>query len=254
MEQENCMPEGHAILSNAIQEAELLLAYASSHSIQLDDTIVKTLIQAKQLLEESALIAERSEQEAAFWAANAVLARAVRPISAESLKQCTVLKSTTGWMPNWLNKLLGRKLQAATGVEIFIAKIQFRLFFPITLLLLVQIYSLAGSGLVGDLIPRMEKMQNLQIEASKAAFDEGKEKDQTLKTIAKQVEVTQIEIEIRIDMLAKWSAGWRWIAIPFTSSNTTFDAKQATESGVNAQYQLHRAVVLKAQFLSLIHI
>ncbi len=249
MEQENWMPESRVILANAIRESELLLAYASSRSIQLDEATIKTIIQAKQLLEEQPASAERSDQEAAFWAANAVLAQAVRPISAESLKQCTVPKSTSGWMPAWLSKLLGRKLQTATGVEIFIAKIQFRLFFPITLLLLVQMYSLAGGGLVGDLVPRMEKMQNLQMETSKAALEESKDKEQTLKTIAKQMEVTQIEIEIRIEMLAKWSAGWRWIAIPFTANQTTIGTKQATENSVNAQYQLNRAVVLQAQFV-----
>ncbi len=249
MEQENWMPESRVILSNAIRESELLLAYASARSIKLDDATVKILIQAKQLLEEEAMTPERAERETTFWAARSELAAAVRPISAESLQQCTVPKEYKSWLPEWLRKLIGRKQEMATGVEIFIAKIQFRVFFPITLLLLVQMYSLAGTSLVGDLIPRMEKMQTLQMEANKAAFDESKEKEQTIKTLNKQIETTQVEIEIRVEMLTKWSAGWAWIALPFKAKDVGADKKLNETNNASNQYQLDRTVVLKAQFV-----
>lgn len=252
MEQENWMPESHEILSSAIRESELLLAYASSHSIQLDETIVRTLIQARQLLDEQTMNAERAAQEGAFWAARATLAHAVRPISAESLKQCTAPISTTGWWPAWLNQLLRRKPHTATAVEIFISTVQFRLFFPIAMLLLVQMYSLAGSELVGDLIPRFEKMQSMQMDALKAAAEVGKEDEQNLKTVTKQIEVTQLEIEIRIEMLRVWSAGWTWIAIPFQTNEPALEKKSPnidSKNSTSTQYQHDRAVVLKAQFV-----
>lgn len=249
MEQENWMPESREILSTAIRESELLLAYAASHSIQLDEAIVLTLIQARQLLEEQPMSAERAAQEGAFWAARATLSQAVRPISAESLKQCTFPIATTGWWPAWLSQRLRRKPQAATAVEIFIGKIQFRLIFPITLLLLVQIYSLAGSGLVGDLIPRLEKMQTMQMEATKATAEASKDAEQSAKTAAKQIETTQLEIEIRIDMLRVWGAGWDWVTIPFQTKDIALDKKLSTISSNDTQYQLERAVVLKAQFV-----
>lgn len=279
MHDTSTLPSTQETLRTAVLEAELLLSFAASHGIKLEDSVLNAIVQGQNLLEDGGLpqaqnkeqqaeqgaeqdkehgkehgkehSKEYHEQEIVFWKARCELARAVHPVTAESLKQCVLPKPAPAWRRGWLGRWFGRDAGTGTGVEAVIRKMQKTILLPVLILLVVQVYSLIGQEVVKDLIPRMEKMHEYLSERQKLQLAEknnpGKE---ALSTLDSQIRLSQIEIEIRVLMLEKWNSGWVWIALPFQMAVPERELPSVRIDVVNddVRHRQFRALVQQAEF------
>ncbi len=251
MNDTHTLPNNQENLSNAVHEAELLRAYASSRGIHLDEGVLATIVQGKHLLQPDPLDKDRDAKEMAFWKARSALAQAVLPVSAESLKQCVLPSPAPTWRSAWLARWFGGQAVNSTGVESSSRKMQKSIFIPVFILLLVQMYALIGQSVVADLVPRMEKMHEYLSERQKLVLAEKVEgSKQALETVDQQIALNQIEIEIRVAMLDKWNGGWGWLATPFILLTPIHPALVGkTDPAENStRHQQFRAMVLQAEF------
>lgn len=245
------MPSTQETLQNAVLEAGLLLSFAASDGIKLEDGILATIVQGKHLLEYDGQDPERDAKEMAFWKARSALAKAVHPVTAESLKQCVLPDTSPAWRTSWLGRWFGGKAVPGTGVESTIRNMQKRIFIPVLILLLVQVYGLIGQQVVRDLVPRMGHMHEYLSERQKLLVAEpGNGNKEALATLDSQIRLSQVEIEIRVAMLDKWNSGWGWIAVPFRLVAPDHPALGGKVDVVNndIRHQQFRAMVLQAEF------
>jgi hypothetical protein len=248
------LPDNQETLRNAISEADLLLAFAASHGIPIDDHTLETIVQSSQLLDSDIPENERNAKYIAFWKARSTLAQAVHPVSADSLKQCVLRHSPRSWLPLWLTRWFGGSATPSSGVENAIDQMQKRIVLPVLLLLLVQVYALIGAAVVGDLVPRMEKMHTYLNEQEKLLSTEKSEANTQAKSILeRQIRLTQVEIEIRVNMLDQWNSGWSWISLPFRLTvphppDRAAVAAAADAADKDTRYHHFRAMVLQAEF------
>src|SRR5258705_12907195 len=70
-------------LSNAVVDAQILLAYAAQKGIDIQDRVTRTIVGTARLVRENKVI---DEQESAFWGALNSLARSVSPVSVSCLR------------------------------------------------------------------------------------------------------------------------------------------------------------------------
>src|SRR3954469_14337918 len=70
-------------LSNAVLDAQILLAYAAQTGIDIPDKVTKTIVGTATLVRENKV---DDEQESAFWGALNCLAKSVSPVSGSSLR------------------------------------------------------------------------------------------------------------------------------------------------------------------------
>ncbi|MEN9866223.1 MAG: hypothetical protein RL748_1813 [Pseudomonadota bacterium] len=214
MDNASTLPATRETLQNAIIEADLLLAYAASHGIQLKNEIVATVVQSKQLLDANLLDQETIDQQITFWNVRSDLAQAVQPISAESLKLCTLRQTDSAWLPQWLIRFFGRVSSHSTEVEKTIRKMQLSIVFPIILLLTIQVYAVIGGLLVAELAPLMDKLQSEASELRKESAT-GNANASGMNELTITLASDGKDIAFRAAMLGNWNAGWDWISMPF---------------------------------------
>jgi hypothetical protein len=242
-------PTSQETLHKAMLEADLLLAYACSHALALDQTVVADIVQSRQLLNADPADPATYPQQIAFWRARNALAATVRPISATSLKQSTFQKQDTTFGARWQAKLFGRPAPMVTGVEMAIRKTQLRLILPIALLLVLQIFTLIGATVVRELHPSLKQMSGMLAEQEKLAHAEETEANLRARAaLDNQIALAASDLQIRVKLLIQWNTGWQWLAGPFSSpGERKGDAALAAATPIE-RYQLIQSTVLGAQF------
>lgn len=90
-------PQRNPQIERAIEEAQLLLAFAARNGIVLDEAIIATVVKAR------ADDSVSDDEEATFWSRFNQLAKAVAPVTAESLRAMhSHHKPGSGWTWPWV--------------------------------------------------------------------------------------------------------------------------------------------------------
>src|SRR5689334_9074528 len=129
-------------LSAAVFDAQILLGYAAQKGLDVDDQIIKTVVECASAVREVTL---KDEQEIAFWAAFKSLAKVVSPVSVSSLR--ATMDSHRQGHTTLFGIDVGRSSTARWAVRrytIFIVTI-------LVVLLSVQIYWVFGNSIISDI-------------------------------------------------------------------------------------------------------
>ncbi|MCI5222210.1 MAG: hypothetical protein D3924_05945 [Candidatus Electrothrix sp. AR4] len=162
-------PEGsyeEACLKEHVENAQMLLAYAAEEGLQVDQEIIKEIINARYHLQENDF---DQEKETRFWNAFNALSQIIHPVCIESIKATRVRKKTS-WRFKPLEFLLpNNKSEAAQTVHVY----QRWTMFALILLLVVQIYWLVGSVIITQVTNTQSFQEEImQLEALKVTAKE----------------------------------------------------------------------------------
>ncbi len=193
--------KGTYTLKEAILDAERLLSYASESGIELDPKYIKAIITAKK----NNQVNEWTEQdEIDFWIAFKTLAKAVSPVSIDSLRAASVPENSK---LKWWKKIWGSNPKSLVERSVSLYR-RLALFFMF-IMLVIQIYSLIGTALMskwnsGDM--RMAEIQlrknSLMLITSSNPNDHSAGMEQT----SLETEEGELEEEVRssIELLDGW--------------------------------------------------
>ena len=139
-----------------IEEAYLLLTYATQKGLNIDQSIVSVIVNSGAFLAQGQWSAE---QETAFWMAFDTLSRKVQPVSISSLK---ATRAYVEYAPRWRKTTI-----KSSGAERIVSTYQKWTLLVLTVLLVMQIYWLIGSVIINAVaqdIPKQVNELTLKIE------------------------------------------------------------------------------------------
>jgi hypothetical protein len=140
-------------LPAAVLDAQILLGYAAQKGLDVDDQVIKTVVECASAVRGVTL---KDEQEIAFWAAFKTLAKAVSPVSVSSLR--ATMDSHRQAHTLFFGIDVGRSSTARWAVRrytIFIVAI-------LVVLLSVQIYWVFGSSIISDIQSNKKQITALE--------------------------------------------------------------------------------------------
>lgn len=143
-------------LTKALNETEMLLAYATRHGIDLDDEVISTITRSKDIENNNNWDAE---SEALFWKTYTRIAKAVKPVTVDSL-QITEVKSSS----NFLGRFFGLEYSEETRTA---RNYTFWALLLIVLVLVTQIMSLVGSNLLDDTKKLESEIKEIETERNR---------------------------------------------------------------------------------------
>lgn len=202
-------------LPEAVEDAQLLLCFASQSGVQLDDSVVKTIVDTSRAVH-AEQVSSQAEHE--FWIALRQLAKKLEPVSVSSLR-ATMDSQAQGKTQLWrFNFSRGSLARRAVNAYTYLALI------ALVLLLLFQIYWLFGGAITGDIqrlnreIAETEtKMRSLQ--RTQSSSDRANElrssagastlPEVDITALREQIENLVFRKDVAYDMLALWSSPWR---------------------------------------------
>jgi len=197
--------QGNGVLRRAIDEADLLLAYAAENGIELDEGVVTSVVAARQL-PEVAMDAAAVAATRCFWEAYGRLARAVLPVTSDSIEATMVRQGRRGVTAGLLDRLFGGKL--TTHAERSIYRFSLASFAVLVMLLAVQMYWVIGNRLetqAGQLVKEAEQVEERLANAGKAGQAENGEVLK-LRTDREQL---NLDLAIRVAAIEQWNDIWR---------------------------------------------
>jgi hypothetical protein len=129
-------------LASAIQDAQILVAYASEHGSSIDESVIRVIISSGTLYAQQSM---NDENETAFWLAYNTLAKAVAPVSVNSLQ--AILDPQDAETRNLFGLKVPKTSLARNAVQ------WYTLLAIVTLatLLTIQIYWLFGKQITDDI-------------------------------------------------------------------------------------------------------
>jgi hypothetical protein len=139
-----------ALLFESLDQAESLLAYAASKGLSIPDQTAQTIVKSKDLLGKN-LFTGDYESQTDFWKAREELAKAVAPVSPESLRQSAEQfpdKALWSRVKAWAFR---RPVPTVTRAKLTVRKMYCTTVLTLATLLFVQIYTVIGAGLVSDI-------------------------------------------------------------------------------------------------------
>lgn len=212
-------------LSDSIEEAQLLLAYASRNGIAIDPATISTVV-AIGYKKDAGTVAE--QDEAAFWPALEALAAKVSPVTVLSLKAITDVRTTQhrGFLARLFNSRFSEWSVARRAVLWYTSLAVVSL----ALLLVVQIYWLFGLSIQSDL------------QEDKTAYDKNRTSLITAKDDERDKlrdERSTLELESRSDykLLERWSRPWEDNCTP---SNTACECASSDPGAYEACLNISR--------------
>ena len=199
-------PHANPVLRRAIDEADLLLAYAAENGIELDDGVVATVVGARQLpavAADAATVAATTQ----FWEAYGSLARAVQPVTSDSIEATMGRQGRRGIGGRLLDRLFGPKL--TTLAERSIYRFSLASFVVLVLLLAVQMYWVIGNRLeaqAAQLVAEAERVDERLATLNKAQLADD---DRELLKLEAAGEQLNLDLAIRVAALEQWNDIWR---------------------------------------------
>ncbi|MCP4695617.1 MAG: hypothetical protein GY862_02035 [Gammaproteobacteria bacterium] len=184
----------HRYLKQAIQDAQLLVAYAAQSGLPMDESTLNTLVNAQFAFDQENWT---SKEEAGFWQAFNDINRAIAPVTVESLKTVSLVENTDSWF-HWPGILK----RANRTVYFYIAFA----FLTMVLLLATQVYWLIGTRLLHNIGALNHQAQEL----ARSGF--------TKEKYRKAYQALELKIETNRATLELWNAGWE--SIPYIPHNT----------------------------------
>ncbi len=236
-------------LCKAIHEADMLLCYAASHALNIDEITVTNIVKSKELLDKDQHDPSTFSQQIAFWKARNDLATAVRPVSASSLKQTTFRFPDNTPFAKTRAKLFGRSDTTTTEAEVTVRRMQFRILIPLIMLIVLQVYTLVGSTVVAELSPLLKLSREYVSDKEKIAFSAAKPVDSLeMRTLEAQLAATESEMMIRVKILNQWNAGWNWISPIFNWLGENHTPMKTEIATLSNSYEALQSSVLSAHF------
>lgn len=216
MENAPPIPGIDASVRDAVADAQLLLAHAAAHGIELAPELVRTVVSAKELLALDLADPASFERQSSFWEAREELARAVHPVTIGSLKAST----QSGPMVLYRSLLGALSRSARTGQPISPAErsvLWFRFLASLALfcLLAVQVYWVVGSRVLGETADILERVKANQAAVAVLAVD-----DRHGQALEAESMALEKEVGIRYGILAGWNAVWSFPLRPFGGAAT----------------------------------
>lgn len=191
----------------AVSDAELLLAYATSHGIAIEPDVVATVVSSKALLSQDDCGPDSFEMQTKFWGALQSLSKAVQPVTIFSLKASTQKVGRDGWMGPILDRIFGERF--STEAEWAVRRLRRVAFVALLALVAVQIYWGVGLRLTTEMAPLIAQSEENTKQHDKL-MAEGKTADSAEIQDLDAVDITlQREMTVRYEILEKWNYVWR---------------------------------------------
>jgi hypothetical protein len=193
--------KGTSTLKEALLDAERLLAHASEYGIEIDQKYIRAIINAKKNNQKN----EWAEQdEIDFWVAFQVLAKAVEPVSIDSLRASSVMDTEKR---SWWSKIWGTRKKSMVERSVSFYR-RFALIAMIGMLAL-QIYALIGTALMSKwnsgnerMIEIEQRMQSLLLITSANPEDRTAQMEQT--NLEMELGELDEEVASSIHLLNDW--------------------------------------------------
>ncbi len=208
-------------LKKAIPEAELMLNYASSKCIDVDDEVIKTLVAC---LHESNPDQWSVEREVDFWLAFRKLAKSLQPVDVGSIKS---IHPNFSQKPSLLMRILSGKARLTAAQA---ASVSYKFFgiFMLVLVMILQIYSLIGSSLLTRTVSTARTYDSLEMIA--VAFQDtataNMNDNPQIKNTKRELENKRLQMEASFSLLYRWHQTWKIFIFPWT----VFDKENLEDS------------------------
>lgn len=210
--------KNESALRVAVEEAEILLAFASGRGIALAPEVVKALVRSKTLLSGDPAAPDTFEQQAAFWEAREKLAEAVRPVTIASLKATTQTLSRTGMLGDTLDRWFGEK--PFTRADRAVHQFRTWAFWALLGLLVVQVYWIVGSRVTGDIKPLLlsvaenqqqqdQERDRLEQQRARSPASADAADSPELQGLEAKSQEFERQMLVRHEILQKWNEVWR---------------------------------------------
>ena len=231
-------------ISSAVSKALILLSYASQEGIDIDNSVVIPIIDAKNAINSGEKL--DAEDEKKFWVSFGSVSSAIKPINIASVIAVRDLKvSDSDSNKTYLSKLLfhWRKPISIASKSVR----NYRMVFVITmfLMLLVQIYWVIGLDLINDAesIPgeikrKYEKIDSLISKLGNAAAD-----DPRISKLEEEAFDLDDRLDIRFNILVTWNQVWQSATLLNTND-------QPEKFIINDKRKRFESALLKAKFTS----
>lgn len=202
--------------SEAIEEAQILLAHASREGLDVNEETIDIIVNAAK--EEN----WTAEIEIKFWMAFKSLSKLVKPVSVESLK---AIKNPFGKDNSILSKIFKNRIPKSSATRT-VRLYKFMVLITILLLLFVQIYWLIGSEVRENILNLQKELSSLRDETVKKSSvnqkNIGKREATTTSTEPSTVDPRVMEIgaliEVELDILHSWNKVWKFVTFSYSSS------------------------------------
>lgn len=233
--------KGTAMLKEALVDAERLLAHASEYGVKLDPKYIKAIVNAKKNNQEN----EWTEQEEIdFWVAFQILAKAVEPVSIDSLR-ATSLPSNP--KKNWWTKIWGYKPKSMVERSVSFYR-RFALFAMLGMLV-IQIYSLIGTALMSKwtsgnsrMLEIEQRMQSLMLITSSNPDDRTAQMEQS--NLDMELGELGDEVESAIHLLNDWlGVTYNFWSKTHEEVKDLFDKETSPSGGPPIQTGVHGASI-----------
>ncbi len=242
-----------------MQDAQLLLAFASQNGKDVDAAVVKTIIEARSGMTDGDL---KNEQEVAFWNAYNLLAKKIAPVSVTSLK--ATLDSLAG---RGSTILFGVRIGAGSLARKAVSWYTFIAIVTLIFILLFQVYWLFGTSITTDIQKTRKeaaeidvKLRTLQRATAQPADKkvtpaEGRKvEDPDILVLKVQAENLSLRKETGHELLKLWSTPWKgFIPRIGKSSDNDPGASQAAENIARFETALSMVEVLQRYILPLLY-
>lgn len=180
-------------LIGALEQAEELLAYAATRGIPIPDSTIQTIIKSKALPDKN-LFKEDYDGQAAFWKARQDLAKAVAPVSPESLKQSTEAFPDRRLWSRFKARILHRPVPSVTRAALTVRKMYCWALTTLILLIIFQVYTVIGSSLVSDIQQYLSKVNANRVEQAKITKAKGEQAADNQELQDLEAEEAQLEV------------------------------------------------------------
>ena len=231
-----------ALLIESLDQAEQLLAYAASKGLSIPDQTAQTIIKSKALPGKDLLKGDYDAQ-ATFWKAREELARAVAPVSPESLRQSADQFPDRALWSRLKAWILRRPVSTVTRAKLTVRKMYCSTLVTLALLLIFQIYTVIGSSLVGEIQQFLKMVDDNGAKQAAIRKEKGDQAADSPELQALEAEAARFdtETEIRFEILEKWNSYWR------IAGTTVTVARQAT-APVKVKFRALKQSLLTARF------
>lgn len=193
-------------IKEAIMDAELLLAHASSHGISIDPDLVKNVVAAKQLLSANLEDPSTFDAQSTFWNARNQLSKAVHPVTSASLKASAqtgplhLYRSLAGFFSR-----KAQTTQAVSPAERSALWFRFLATLALFLLLAVQVYWVVGSRVIQETAQILEQVKTNTDALAKLSADDPQAQELEAQKMSFDEAIT-----IRYGILERWNAAWKF--------------------------------------------
>ncbi len=180
-------------LSQAVQNAHLMLAHASEKGLNLDTALIEKIVKARYLEEQGAW---NEKEEASFWQSFRDLSQKIQPVTIDSIRAANHALRPQGWF----NRLLGSRKPKTLTRRAVSGYVSWSLV-SLAVMLIVQIYSLIGTTILNNIRDSDDKIQKMEEEI---ILNQKLNEIQKARAMELNKDVVVAKREKNIELLALW--------------------------------------------------